>query len=84
MGTSAEGDYSHAEGEGTETNNTGEHASGRYNKSTLNLTQFSVGIGGDSIHPENAFEIDVNGNVYIKGIGTYNGTNIGANGVKSV
>lgn len=82
--TIASGDYSHAEGEGTETTNTAEHASGKYNQSTSSVTQFSVGIGADAEHRANAFEVDVNGNIYIRGIGTYDGTNIGQNGVKSV
>lgn len=82
--THAYGKGSHAEGVYTVTTNEAEHASGRYNKSTSNVTQFSVGIGADEENCTNAFEIDVNGNVYIKGIGTYDGTNIGANGVKSV
>lgn len=82
--TIASGDHSHAEGEGTETTNTAEHASGKYNQSTPSVTQFSVGIGADGENRANAFEVDVNGNIYIQDIGNYDGTNIGQNGVKSV
>lgn len=82
--TSASGESSHTEGKCTQTTNEAEHASGKYNQSTSSVTQFSVGVGADAEHRANAFEIDVNGNVYIKGIGTYDGTNIGQNGVKSV
>lgn len=82
--TTASGESSHTEGKCTQTTNEAEHASGKYNQSTSSVTQFSVGVGADAEHRANAFEIDVNGNVYIKGIGTYDGTNIGQNGVKSV
>lgn len=74
--TTASGDYSHAEGEGTETTNEAEHASGKYNQSTPNVTQFSVGIGADAEHRANAFEVDVNGNIYIQDIGNYDGKSI--------
>ena len=87
--TTANGTNSHAEGTYTLTRNTGEHACGNYNKSTSNVTLFSIGCGyeGQSGSPDthqNAFEVDKDGNVYIKGIGNYDGTNIGATGVKSV
>lgn len=74
--TTASGDYSHAEGVGTETTNAAEHASGKYNQSTPNVTQFSVGIGADAEHRANAFEVDVNGNIYIQDIGNYDGKSI--------
>lgn len=48
--------YSHAEGLGTETRNPGEHASGKWNKSSDN-TLFSVGWGTNNIDRSNAFEI---------------------------
>lgn len=82
--TSASGDYSHAEGYNTYTTNDAEHASGKFNKSTPSVTQFSVGIGGGVNARANAFEIDTNGNVYIKGIGGYIGDNLGQSGVESV
>ena len=49
----------HAEGIGTETRNAGEHASGRYNKSTVGSTLFSIGDGTDAtdLNRKNAFEI---------------------------
>lgn len=81
--TIAEGGHSHAEGTGTETTNIGEHAEGRYNLSTPDRTLSSIGFGNGAIQ-QNAVEVDVNGNVYIYGIGNYNGTNISASGVKSV
>ena len=87
--TYAGGYASHAEGEGTRTTNTAEHASGLYNRSTFGVTLFSIGIGERNLTPgtdlsKNAFEVDVNGNIYIKGIGNYNGMNIGQSGVESV
>jgi hypothetical protein len=80
---------SHAEGVGTKTTNIAEHASGTYNRSTPDVTLFSIGIGERRLDPRydltaNAFEVDVNGNVYIKGIGNYDGMNIGQSGVESV
>lgn len=85
----AMGNASHAEGVGTKTTNIAEHASGKYNRSKPDVTLFSIGIGERSLDPRydltaNAFEVDVNGNVYIKGIGNYNGMNIGQSGVESV
>jgi hypothetical protein len=82
--TYAGGDSSHAEGYYTQTTNEAEHACGKYNLSTLNQTLFSIGNGTSPTIRKNTIEVDKNGNVYIQGIGTYDGTNIGANGVKSV
>ena len=82
--TVAIGDFSHAEGLHTKTTNIAEHASGKFNKSTLNVTQFSIGIGADEEHRTNAYEVTIDGRIYIKGIGNYDGTNIGVSGVKSV
>ena len=86
----AEGAYSyagatasHAEGANTQTSNAGEHAEGRYNLSTPNKTLSSVGFG-DSWGRKNAYEVDFDGNIYIYGIGGYDGKNISAPGVKSV
>lgn len=83
------GDCTHAEGFHTLARNTGEHACGTYNKSTQDVTLFSIGNGytGQQGAPDthqNAFEVDVNGNVYINNIGNYNGRNIGQSGVDSV
>lgn len=88
--TSASGDNSHAEGDHTNALNNAEHAEGKYNKSTVPAnsgdpyTMSSIGIGTSETNRLNATEVMSNGDVYIKGIGTYDGTNIGANGVKSV
>ena len=87
--SNAMGDCTHAEGSNTLARNTGEHACGTYNKSTQDVTLFSIGNGyeGQQGAPDtrqNAFEVDLNSNVYIKGIGNYDGTNIGKSGVKSV
>lgn len=76
------GDYSHTEGVGTKTLNEGEHAEGRYNLSNTGSTDeqktiHSIGIGtnqSDS-NRKNAVEVMKNGDVYIKGIGSYDGTN---------
>ena len=73
---------SHAEGVGTETNNINEHAQGRYNVShsvDATITQHegntvvSVGIGEDGGR-KNAFEIMQNGDIYVYGVGYYDGT----------
>lgn len=82
-GSIAQGNNSHAEGVNTVTTNNGEHAEGRYNSSTSNKTLSSVGFG-DSWTRKNAWEIDLNGNIYIYGIGGYDGTNISSSNVKSV
>lgn len=79
----ASGKQSHAEGHYTEAKNKAEHAEGKYNLSTLNKTLSSIGFGNENAR-KNAFEVDVNGNVYIYGIGSYDGTNVSASGVKSV
>lgn len=82
LGTNAVGDYSHTSGVFTNTKNEGEFACGTRNKSTEDVTIFSVGIGETS--PLNAFEVSKDGDLYIKGAGGYDGTNISGNGVKSV
>lgn len=83
--TEANGDDSHAEGYHTITNNTGEHAEGRYNLSSKSdsrdeeqeyTTISSIGIGSDNDNRANAVEVMLNGDVYIKGIGGYDGTNM--------
>ena len=77
------GESSHAEGVHTITTNEAEHASGMYNMSTANKTLFSVGAGHDGGRM-NAFEIDASGNVYIYGVGGYNGTNVTSNSVSDL
>lgn len=73
---------SHAEGVATETNNINEHSEGRYNVShsvDVSDTQhegntvISVGIGEDGDR-KNAFEIMQNGDIYVYGLGYYDGT----------
>ena len=71
---------SHAEGVGTITTNKAEHASGKYNKSiksedAAQKTHFSIGIGTSNSNRKNAFEIKANGDIYIIGVGGYDGTN---------
>ena len=80
----ADGAYAHTEGYYTYAQNDAEHASGKYNKSTYNVTIFSVGIGTADNARVNAFEIDVNGKVYVKGVGGYDGTNIEGQNVKAL
>ena len=87
-GTIAKGDGTHAEGMYTVTNNNAEHACGKYNKSTPEVripgnanvtsygTQFSIGIGSSYIQRVNAFEVLGNGDIYVKGLGSYDGTSI--------
>ena len=82
------GQASHLEGNYCISRNIYEHGEGRYNLShkasdtygDSGNTQHSVGIGsaGDR---KNAFEIMQNGDVYVKGLGGYDGTNAGASGV---
>lgn len=78
--TLAKGNRSHAEGSGTEAFNLGEHAQGSFNKSTESndkskATQFSIGIGTSATDRKNAVEVKANGDVYIIGVGEYDGTN---------
>lgn len=82
LGTNAVGDYSHTSGVFTNTTNEGEFACGTRNKSTEDVTMFSVGIG--ETNHVNAFEVTKEGDLFIKGAGGYNGTNITGTGVKSV
>lgn len=76
--TIANKEYSHAEGGNTKTTNFYEHASGKYNNSLNNVTLFSIGCGTSESVRKNAFEVDTSGNVYIKGINDYDGTNSSA------
>jgi hypothetical protein len=76
------GDESHAEGYVTLTLNDYEHAQGAYNKSTKTNSTFgnagntihSIGIG-TSVARKNAEEIMQNGDMYLIGVGDYDGTN---------
>ena len=81
--TNATGDYSLAEGFHTLAQNTAEHAEGQYNVSNTSSniegkTQMSIGVGNQYIS-KNALEVRQNGDVYISGIGNYDGTNINKN-----
>lgn len=84
----ASGDGSIAYGCGVTTSNNGEAAFGVSNLSNnggseSTKTRFSVGVG----HLDNyinAFEIMANGDVYIKGLGGYDGTNAGQSGVRTL
>ena len=80
----AEGDYSHAEGKGTQTYNEGEHAEGKYNYSIKSEdieideldtdakkskgTISTIGIGTNEENRKNAFRVDNSGEVYIVGV----------------
>ena len=87
-GTKATGGYSHAEGLNTETQNTCEHAEGKINKShqandtwgNAGNTLHSIGIGyyDSSYHTikRNAVEVMQNADVYVKGVGNYDGIHI--------
>jgi hypothetical protein len=70
----AEGDYSHTEGYRTIANNTCEHAEGEYNKSNTG-TISSIGIGTREQERKNAVEVMKNGDMYVYGLGDYDGTN---------
>ena len=81
--TVASGEDSHAEGYMTIAQNASEHAQGQYNVSHKNSDEFgdsgntihSIGIGSENSRA-NAIEVMQNGDVYVKGIGGYNGTSI--------
>ena len=79
--TETYGIASHAEGYYTQTMNAYEHAQGQYNKSNSdsghpeNSTAFSHGCGTSTSDRKNAFEIMGNGDIYVLGIGGYDGTN---------
>jgi hypothetical protein len=80
-GTLSLGVNSHAEGHATYTRNASEHAEGRNNVShsasttygDSGNTQHSVGIGTSYSGSKNAFEIMQNGDMYVYGLGGYNG-----------
>lgn len=86
----AKGNNSHTEGSSTMTNNDSEHAEGKYNVSNTGSTNAektisSIGIGTSNTARKNAFEVMLNGDVYLLGIGSYDGTTItGASTLQSV
>lgn len=76
----ANGTYSSAIGNSTIANNFAEHASGQFNVSNSgaegkNNTLSSIGIGTSDDSRKNAFEVMRNGDLYVYGIGEYDGTN---------
>lgn len=84
--TTASGNSSHSEGAYTTAQNITEHAEGYCNVShkatstsqydgNAGNTQHSVGIGNGSSARKNAFEIMQNGDMYVFGVGGYQGTN---------
>lgn len=81
--TSSQGLYSHSEGYKTVTTNSYEHAEGQYNLSNQASSSFgnsgntlkSIGFGSSESNRKNAVEVMQNGDVYIKDIGGYTGTN---------
>lgn len=81
--TVTNGSNTHAEGRFTTTSCNAEHAQGSYNvshKATDNFdnnagnTVHSTGIGTADDARKNAFEIMQNGDIYVYGLGNYNGT----------
>jgi hypothetical protein len=82
-GSSASSFYSHAEGYKTLARNQSEHAQGQFNKSNkengtfgnISNTIHSIGIGTSENTRKNAVEVMQSGDVYIKGINNYDGTN---------
>ena len=74
--TLAKGNASHTEGVKTFTQNTGEHAEGKYNFSNTDDTIHSIGIGNADNARKNAFEIIENGLIFIYGVNGYDGTNM--------
>ncbi len=70
----------HAEGINTAATNEAEHAEGKYNVSNTgseekDKTISSIGIGESNIDRKNAFEVMQNGDMYVYGLGDYDGTN---------
>ena len=78
--TNAAHNSSHAEGIYTIASNAFEHAEGMRNVSNTGetdaeKTRHSVGIGTGEDDCKNAFEIMANGDIYVYGLGGYDGTN---------
>lgn len=72
----------HVEGYENIAQNDCEHAEGRYNRShkgntAASNTRHSIGIGLNASGRKNAVEVMENGDVYIIGVGDYDGTNPG-------
>lgn len=74
------GQHSHAQGVWTVTSNEAEHAEGMFNKSNTgseekDITLSSIGIGSSVGDRKNAVEVMQNGDMYVYGVGNYDGTN---------
>lgn len=67
------GEASSTLGTNLEATNTGEVAVGNYNQSNED-TVFSVGTGDDN-QGKNSLEVTSNGDVFVEGVGGYDGTN---------
>lgn len=72
----------HVEGYKNKAQNDSEHAEGRYNLSHTGSTEaqktrHSIGVGTSESDRKNAFEVMENGDVYLLGVGGYDGTNPG-------
>ena len=74
-------EFAHSEGYQTNAKNKSEHAEGHYNVShkvsdtygDAGNTQHTIGIGTGSKSRKNAFEVMQNGDMYVLGIGGYQG-----------
>lgn len=89
LASEASGAYSTAIGNYVETKNESEFGTGKYNKSDNSnsdalKTAFSVGNGNGTAARSNSLEIKANNDLYVSGIGSYDGTNAGNVGVESV
>lgn len=74
--THADGDASHTEGFGTIAKNKAEHAEGAFNISHQGKTIHSVGIGKSPSDLKNALEMLRNGDLYLIGVGGFDGVKI--------
>lgn len=75
--------FAHGRNVEAKSNVEGQFVVGKYNKSNTNQIA-SVGIGTSDTARKNAFEIMSNGDVYVIGLGGYDGTNAGVAGVKTL
>ena len=79
------GDYSSAVGMGTKTISDSEVAAGKFNATQEEpKVILSVGIGKSKEERENAITILENGEVYVKGLGGYDGTNLPASSIQDI
>ena len=82
--TVAVGESSHSEGSWTKTANNYEHAQGRFNATHTSTASYpsgsntihSIGIGTGESNRMNAVEVMQNGDVYVNGVGGYDGKTI--------